>query len=88
MAIYGRRRIGKTYLIRDFFGNKPVLFFNSTGSKDGSQTEQIKHFTDVISHVFYHGLDLKEGKNWDETFALLTQSHSCYTEKQENCSFF
>ncbi len=27
VALYGRRRIGKTYLIREFFRQKEVIFF-------------------------------------------------------------
>ena len=45
MAVYGRRRVGKTFLIKTFFENKDVVFFNVTGSKDAPMKEQIKHFT-------------------------------------------
>ncbi len=75
LALYGRRRIGKTFLIRQFFKNKEeALFFNITGSKDGSMEEQITHFTDQVGEIFYGGVSLKRGKNWDETFKLLTQA--------------
>jgi uncharacterized protein len=75
MAIYGRRRIGKTFLIREFFKNKKsLIFFNVTGSKDGSLVEQISHFTKEIGTTFYHGAILKQGKTWDETFDLLTKA--------------
>jgi len=33
LAIYGRRRVGKTFLIRTFFENKNVSFFDVTGEK-------------------------------------------------------
>lgn len=33
LAIYGRRRIGKTYLIKQFFANKESVFFNSIDIK-------------------------------------------------------
>jgi len=74
LALYGRRRIGKTYLIRQFFANKKSLFFNTTGSKDGTLKEQINHFTDEISEVFYKGIKLQATKSWDETFKLLTRA--------------
>src|SRR5436309_2490114 len=73
LALYGRRRVGKTYLIRQFFKNKDSLFFNVTGSKNGKMSEQIKHFTDQISEIFYSGIRIQPGKNWDETFKLLTR---------------
>lgn len=73
LALYGRRRVGKTYLIRNFFENKKdVVFFNVTGSKNGSMFEQLAHFTDQISKVFYDGVNLQPQKNWDETFKSLT----------------
>jgi uncharacterized protein len=74
LAIYGRRRIGKTFLIREYFKDKDALFFNSTGSKDGSLKEQIKHFTTEISKIFYGGIKLESDKNWDSTFELLTKA--------------
>lgn len=73
LAIYGRRRVGKTYLIRHFFSAKDVLFFNVTGSKNGPMLEQINHFTGQISDVFYRGISIQPAKNWDETFKLLTR---------------
>jgi len=72
LALYGRRRVGKTYLIRQFFANKEGIFFNVTGSKNGPMLEQLQHFTDQISQVFYHGIGLKLAKNWDEAFKMLT----------------
>lgn len=36
LALYGRRRVGKTYLIKQFFKQKEILFFNSTGTQKGS----------------------------------------------------
>ncbi len=35
LAIYGRRRIGKTYLIKNFFKDKG-LFFHITGIQDSA----------------------------------------------------
>lgn len=65
LALYGRRRVGKTYLIRNFFENKKdIVFFNVTGSKNGSMSEQIAHFTDQISKSFYEGVNLQPQKNW------------------------
>ena len=74
LALYGRRRVGKSFLIKEFFKNKRVIFFVATGSKEGGMQEQIRHFTTQISKVFYNGVRLEAGKNWDETFELLTKS--------------
>lgn len=82
LAIYGRRRIGKTYLIRSFFEDKDVIFFNTNGAKDGSIKEQIAHFTKQIGDVFYHGAQLKAGKNWDKTFDILTDAFKTVKDKK------
>src|SRR5579872_4541078 len=71
LAIYGRRRVGKTYLIRSFFDKKSCVFFSVMGSKDGPYVEQISHFTQRIGEVFLSGIVPKAGNNWDETFKLL-----------------
>ena len=74
LALYGRRRIGKTFLIRSFFEGKDAIFFDVTGSKDGTLAEQLKHFTQQVGKIFYKGARLETGKNWDETFELLTEA--------------
>lgn len=88
LAIYGRRRIGKTFLIREYFKNKKVIFFNSTGSKDTSLTEQVGHFTEEISKTFYNGVKLVPGKNWDETFRILNSALATIGKTQKIILFF
>jgi uncharacterized protein len=74
LAIYGRRRIGKTFLIREFFKDKDIIFFDAAGEKKAALKKQIKHFTQRIGHVFYNGARLESGKNWDEAFEMLTDA--------------
>lgn len=71
LALYGRRRVGKTFLIRNFFENKG-LFFEVTGLKDGSLKEQLKIFTESFQKTFYRGLPLQQFQSWNQAFALLT----------------
>lgn len=87
LAIYGRRRVGKTYLIRSFFEKKNAYFFNSTGIKGGSLTEQIRHFTKEIARLFYGGAQLKEAKNWDLTFEMLTEAFKSFLKTKKLCFF-
>ena len=72
LALYGRRRVGKTFLIKQFFDNKQCLFFKITGTKNAPLNEQIRNFTKEISRVFYNNAPITAGKNWDETFEVLT----------------
>lgn len=75
LALYGRRRVGKTFLIRQFFREKKgVVFFNVTGAKDAPMSEQIEHFTKQMGDVFYNGIELQPGKNWDKSFEMLTRT--------------
>lgn len=78
IAIYGRGRVGKTFLIRQFFASKKDknnIFLNTTGMQNGKITEQIANFTDAIAEAFvYPGVKLSTPKNWHDTFNTL-QNH-------------
>lgn len=43
VAVIGRRRVGKTYLIRSFFGGQ--IDFEMVGLKDGNMEQQLRNFT-------------------------------------------
>lgn len=89
LAIYGRRRIGKTFLIREFFKEKKsAIFFNVTGAKEGTLAEQISHFTQEMGNIFYHGASLKEEKSWDKTFERLTLAIKSIPQKKKIVMFF
>ncbi len=88
LAIYGRRRVGKTFLIRQFFAEKEVVFFDVTGAQNASLKEQINHFTKQIGKVFYKGARLTPGKNWDETFDLLTEAIETVERNKKVVLFF
>lgn len=74
LAIYGRRRVGKSFLIKTFFSNEACIFFHATGIKDGELHEQIKEFTKQIGNTFYGGIELKSKNNWLDTFGLLNDA--------------
>jgi AAA+ ATPase superfamily predicted ATPase len=74
LALYGRRRIGKTYLVREFFKNQEVIVFNVTGAKNAPLKEQLAHFIQQIGMVFYAGAELKVDKTWDAAFEKLTKA--------------
>lgn len=68
LAIYGRRRIGKTYLINTYFESSSV-FFNYTGVRKLTAKMQIKKFNDSLNNYF----DVKNStpENWIEALTLL-----------------
>ena len=73
IVLYGRRRIGKTFLIRGFFENKNCQFFQATGSQKGTLKKQLTHFTEALSVTFARGIQLKPSNSWEEAFQVLTQ---------------
>lgn len=88
LAIYGRRRVGKTYLVREFFLKKNAIFFNVTGEKDGALHDQISHFTKIIGDVFYHGISLQVMESWDKTFEVLTKAMEQIPKNKKIVLFF
>lgn len=71
LVLSGRRRIGKTFLIREFFKNKNCLFFHVTGIQDGDFNTQLKKFASALSETFYGGTTIATPNDWDAAFAIL-----------------
>ncbi len=88
LALYGRRRVGKTFLIKQFFREQDVVFFNVTGSKDGAMTQQIKHFTKRLAEIFFSGIPVAPEKNWDDAFSRLTDALNKQVPKDKKIVLF
>ena len=88
LAIYGRRRIGKTYLIREFFKGIQDIFFDVSGLKDGTMQEQLGHFTQQLKNIFYPGATLTPPKNWDGAFEALTSALQNLSNQKKIILFF
>ncbi len=78
IALYGRRRVGKTYLVRNFFENKEdTLFFTMTGTKEGTLPEQTLTFSELVADTFYRpgapGAPVDIRTTWRDAFRLLTE---------------
>lgn len=73
VVLFGRRRIGKTYLIRQFFKQNDCLYFQATGLQKGSLKKQLSHFAESLAETFSHGIAIKPPTTWDEAFSTLTR---------------
>lgn len=88
IALYGRRRIGKTFLIHHYFSSMSCIYFHVTGIKDGSFLEQLSAFNDALGHIFYGGVKLERPKNWFEALDRLTKAISGIRKNKKVVLFF
>ena len=79
IAVYGRRRIGKTYLIRQSYGGR--FTFQHAGIYEGTLTEQLYSFGSSLRDAGYES----ETKfaNWLEAFDGLKNVIKKSTEKKK-----
>ena len=73
ITVYGRRRVGKTFLIEEFFKGKKCKFFQVIGSQGGSMKEQLHNFAEALSETFFDDVPIGPLKNWKEAFEILRQ---------------
>jgi hypothetical protein len=69
IAVYGRRRIGKTFLIREFFEKN--IRFEMIGIYNASLGEQLENFAEALGRYIGVGIPLKTPRNWREAFQQL-----------------
>ena len=74
VAIYGRRRIGKTYLIKQFFNKQSGIFFELTGLDGGGLKDQLNNFSNSLSKAFYQGAEMAVPKSWMDALRQLTSA--------------
>ena len=73
MVIYGRRRVGKTWLVREFFGE--MICFELTGMHKATLVEQLKNFAKSLAKSLAKStgmpVELKRPSSWSEAFNQL-----------------
>ena len=67
LAIYGRRRIGKTYLIRNAYEKQ--LIFELSGVHNATLNQQLEVFGNAMSRAT--GFPIASPRNWSQAFTLL-----------------
>ena len=79
VAVYGRRRVGKTFLIREAFGYR--FAFQHAGLSEGGMKEQIYAFTSSLKDTGYEVK--KKPQNWLEAFEALKDVIRLSSEKKK-----
>jgi uncharacterized protein len=70
LALYGRRRVGKTFLIREFF--REAIRFELTGIHDASRSLQLRNFSDQLARAMGARLRPEVPADWYAAFGQLT----------------
>ncbi len=85
IALYGRRRVGKTYLIKNFFAKKEkeAHLFYVTGTKGGTPPEQLQNFCGKFTTFgTLPGARVEVQRNWREAFEVLTHNMKLCKKKK------
>ena len=70
LAVYGRRRVGKTFLIREFF-KTVTFFFEIVGLQSGALDIQLANFADILCKHFPKRKGEAPPHNWNEALKQL-----------------
>ena len=83
VIMYGRRRVGKTFLVRRFFND--TYSFHYVGAHKQTKAVQLKNFREALSR--YSGNPVPEIKNWHDAFLAL-ESYLETCEEKRKVIFF
>jgi AAA+ ATPase superfamily predicted ATPase len=79
VAVYGRRRVGKTFLVRETFADR--FAFEISGLANAKTKSQLLNFTLTLNKT--SGENVKPAENWLEAFAQLTDFLERRIEKRK-----
>lgn len=83
VVIYGRRRVGKTYLVKEYFNNR--FSFYATGLSEEKTKGQLKAFHESL--ITFGSKEKKQPADWFEAFSRLREiitSPNVYREPVNN----
>jgi AAA+ ATPase superfamily predicted ATPase len=85
VAIYGRRRIGKTFLIRNFYEKQ--IIFEFSGVHNATMSDQLANFAQALTRSM-KSLPVAFPANWREAFNMLESYVAPLIKKQKRVLFF
>lgn len=87
LAVYGRRRVGKTFLINRFFRNKGI-YLEVSGAKDAKTSVQLQNFAVDFANCFAKGEKQRPPADWHDAFMLLRKQIETIDESKKVILFF
>ena len=84
IIVYGRRRVGKTYLINQYFDGR--FDFKLTGSYNAPKEMQLRHFSEELKNQT--GKPQGTPKDWTEAFGMLRAYLSALPDAEKKVVFF
>lgn len=84
IIVYGRRRVGKTYLINEYFHNS--FTFRFTGSEQQTNKEQLKNFIFELNTVSSREYSIPH--DWTEAFFSLREYIESFDNETRQVVFF
>ncbi len=70
VVVIGRRRVGKTYLVRSVYADK--IRFETSGVQDAPLREQLNNFNFQLKNAFGSLVPAAAPKTWQEAFFPLS----------------
>jgi AAA+ ATPase superfamily predicted ATPase len=86
LAIYGRRRVGKTFLIKTYY--KEYLAFSCSGQYNGKTREQLTNFIEQLNVYFPQNKELLHAETWQFAFKRLRSSLESIRGSKKKVIFF
>lgn len=86
IAVYGRRRVGKTFLIRSVYHKE--LVFELSGVHGAKVDEQLLNFSKAMTDALHAQMPLAAPKNWTEAFSTLRAFLIPLLKKKKAVVFF
>jgi len=85
IALYGRRRVGKTFLVRKYFKNQVI--FEVAGLHNGDLKEQLAHFYSTLAKYGWQEAGIHTLTSWKSAFDMLERFISSKKGKKKKVIF-
>ena len=86
LAIYGRRRVGKTFLVKSYY--QEHIIFTCTGQYNGKTQQQLKNFAEQLNLFFPGQKTMLAPASWQDAFSLLRECLDSLKGDKKKVIFF